>query len=174
MKRILLGLLVVPMMASAAMADFRVVVSKGKTVGHDIKSIYGRSADGIEMGWSAPGEDPKLLRDEKLMFIFAPADQFTCNKAIGDKQDLYWTSVDADGEESDDHVITLTVANEGRLLRGSNLIDGTDQGKMLELFDAMQSVGTIRFYYDDDCHDEGYTEASTSGFAESLAEFNGN
>ena len=75
-------------------------------------------------------------------------------------------------DESDDHVLPLTVANERRLLRGSGLVDGTERAKLIELFDAMQSRKAIRFYFDEDCSEEGYSEVSTAGFVKSLVEFN--
>jgi hypothetical protein len=174
MKRILATLALVLSLASAAAADFRVVRSEGVDVGHDILSIYGKTADGIEMGWMAPGLHPKLQHDEKLMFIFGPAEKYICDAAIGDRVDLYWTSIGADGEESDDQILPLTVANERRLLRGSGLVDGTEKAKLLALFDAMQSQKAIRFYFDEDCSAEGYSEISTAGFVKSLLQFNAN
>jgi hypothetical protein len=172
MKRIFAALAFCFVLTSTASADFQVVTRPSELVGHDISSIYGKASDGLEMGWTAPGVRPRLQRDEKLMFIVAPAEKFICDAAIGDRVDLYWTYVDANGDESDDHVLPLTVANERRLLRGSGLVDGTERAKLIELFDAMQSRKAIRFYFDEDCSEEGYSEVSTAGFVKSLVEFN--
>jgi hypothetical protein len=78
-------------MSPTAFADFQVVTQPSDLVGHDISSIYGKASDGLEMGWTAPGVNPRLQRDEKLMFIVAPAEKFICDAAIGDRVDLFWT-----------------------------------------------------------------------------------
>jgi hypothetical protein len=172
MKRLVLGVLLLPFLVSTALADFKVVMLKSQVASHDIKTINGETSDGIYMGWGAPGLNPKLAKDDKLMFIVGPADKFICNKSVGDRQELYWTWVDKNGEESDDQEITLVVFQEGHLLRGSALLDGTSSEKMFQLFDAMQYHPTLRFYYDEDCGKPGYTEISTKGFLSSLLEFN--